>query len=352
MRSGDPTRGDGAPSGRHAAGAFPADIGTPTSIGSLPHTDSDEAVAFVLDQMPEMPAAPTLPQRDPREGMIPQALWGIPGVDVRADGSFALDVGALDPEAPIGDPGLLGAPFVTLQAFLRAVTGRTGAIKVQLTGPITLAKALAAEGVAPGLAVSVAGGAVRQRAFHLLDVVAAAAPQAPVVAFLDEPGLVGGAAADLADPDTTIDVVSSVLAAWEPRAVTGVHCCGPADWKALLQAGPRVLSAPVGAGFGPSAGALAAFLERDGWIAWGAVPTDRPLGDSPSRWWRDLSAQWCSLVQAGCDPVRIRRQALVTPACGLALHALPQVDRVHELARELGLRIRDQLAGVRLSVGA
>ena len=352
MRSGDATRGDGPTTSETPAVPMPAGIGTPTAIGSLPHEDADEAVAFVLAHLPEMPAAPSLPRRDPREGMIPQAAWGVQGIEVRPDGSFAVDPSALDPEAPLGDPELTGAPFGTLQTFLRAVAGRTGAIKVQLTGPITLARALAAEGVAPQLAVSVAGGAVRARARHLLDAVAAAAPQAPVVAFLDEPGLVGGPPPDLTDPDTTIDVVSGVLAVWEPRAVTGVHCCGATDWKALLQAGPRVLSAPVGAGFGPSAGALAAFLERDGWIAWGAVPTDRPLGDSASHWWRELSAEWCALVQAGCDPVRIRRQALVTPACGLALHHLPQVERVHELSRALGLRIHDQLAGVRLSVGA
>ena len=197
-----------------------------------------------------------------------------------------------------------------------------------------------------------AGAAVRARAVALADAVEAVAPDAPLVAFLDEPGLVGGPPPELGHPDAVVDLVSSALAAWESRAVTGIHCCGATDWKVLLQAGPRILSAPVGADLLPGAGALAAFLERDGWIAWGAVPTDRPLGDSVSHLWRDLSAQWCELVQAGCDPVRIRRQALVTPACGLANHHVHQAERVLELTRSVGLRIHDQLAGVRLSVGA
>ena len=359
MQGGDATHG-----GRDILiDPMPFGIGTPTAVGSLPFVDADEAVAFVLAALPELPAAPTLPRRDPREGMIAQAAWGIDGVSVRLDGTLAVDVAALDPEAPLADPGLGGAPFATLRAFLAAIEGRTEPVKVQITGPATLAVALVREGVAAPVASAVAVTAVRARGRAVLDAVRAVAPDATVVAFLDEPALVGGPPVELADPETVIDLGSGALAVWEPRAgqgdgagepgaITGVHVCGPSDWRVVLQAGPRILSVPVGADLGPSAGALATFLERDGWIAWGAVPTDRPLGESASHWWRDLSAQWCSLVQAGCDPVRIRRQALVTPACGLALHDVAQVGLVHELTRTLGLRIHDQLAGVRLSVGA
>ncbi len=348
MQGGDATHG-----GRDILiDPMPFGIGTPTSVGSLPFTDADAAVAFVLDALPELPAAPTLPRRDPREGMIAQAAWGIAGVEVEPDGELVLTPADLDPEAPVGDPELAGAPFHTFRTFVAAIAGRTEPVKVQVTGPVTLASALHRAGADPALACAVAVGAVRARARAVVDAVAAVAPDAPIVAFLDEPALVGGPPAELTDPETVIDLVSGALAVLEPRALTGVHVCGPSDWRAVLQAGPRILSAPVGADLGPGAGALATFLERDGWIAWGAVPTDRPLGESASHWWRDLSAQWCSLVQAGCDPVRIRRQALVTPACGLALHDAAQVGLVHQLTRTIGLRIHDQLAGVRLSVGA
>lgn len=351
MPSRDSTRKRATAAAGEPAG-LPVGIGTPTAVGSLPHDAPEVAVAFVLEHLPELPAAPSLPARDRREGMLSQAAWGIPGVDVGEDGALTVDPGRLDPSAPLGDDALTGPPFVTLQTFLSAVAGRTGPVKVQLTGPVTLARALLAGGAEPEVATAVAGAAVRARGVALVDAVAAVAPAAPIVAFLDEPGLVGGPPPELGAPDTVVDLVSSALAAWETRAVTGIHCCGPTDWKALLQAGPRILSAPVGADLHLGAGALAAFLERGGWIAWGAVPTDRPLGDSASHWWRASSAQWCDLVQAGCDPVRIRRQALVTPACGLAHHDLPQAERVLDLTRSVGRRIHDQLAGVRLSVGA
>ncbi len=331
---------------------MPFGIGTATAIGSLPFTDVDEAVAFVLAALPDLPAAPTLPRRDPREGMIAQAAWGIVGVEVRPDGTIAVEPAALDPAARLGDPALAGAPFATLRAFLAAVRGRTGPVKLQVTGPATLAMALVEAGAPVDRACAVAGAAVRERAVAVLDAARAAAPEATLVMFLDEPALVGGPPEALGHPEDVIDLVSGALAVCEPRAVTGVHVCGPSDWRMVLQTGPRVLSVPVDADLGPGAGALASFLDRGGWVAWGAVPTDRPLGDSASLCWRDLSAQWCSLVRAGCDPVLIRRQALVTPACGLALHELSTVDRVLDITRTVGLRIHDQLAGVKLSVGA
>ncbi|MCB1040358.1 MAG: hypothetical protein R2701_04935 [Acidimicrobiales bacterium] len=329
-------------------------LGAPTSVGSLPHRDRDEAIAFVLDRTPELPAAPTLPAIEPLEMMVPQALWGVAGIEVAADGSCAIDdPTALDPDAPIGDELLEGPPFATWRRFLDVVAGRTDPIKLQLTGPVTAGLVLVDAGVPAALAFAVAGRAVAQRARHLLDLADRRAPGVPRLVVFDEPGLVGGLRSELPLPaDQVVDVLSGALAAVEGRATSGVHVCGPADWRLVLQAGPGVVSMPVGADVTGSAGALGSFLERGGWVAWGAVPTDGPMGEQPARFWRLLSAQWCELVQNGCDPVLLRRQALVTPVCGLALHDEVQADHVFSLCRSLAERIHDQVTGIRLSVGA
>jgi hypothetical protein len=57
-------------------------------------------------------------------------------------------------------------------------------------------------------------------------------------------------------------------------------------------------------------------------------------------------------VRDGCDASRLRRQALVTPACGLAAHAAEQADHRLRLTAELGRRVLGQAIGVRLQVGA
>jgi hypothetical protein len=146
--------------------------------------------------------------------------------------------------------------------------------------------------------------------------------------------------------------VSSTLATLEPHAITGLHCCGLADWRVVLQAGPQVLSMPVATGAIEHAGAISAFLERGGWMAWGAVPTNGPLGATPDRLWQQLSAEWCGLTQGGCDPVLLREQALVTPACGLAGHGEAQADLVLSLTSQVARRLQTQTHGMRLTVGA
>ena len=329
-------------------------LGAPTSVGSLPHTVAAEAVAFVLDRTPELPAAPTVPTAERLEMMIPQAAWGIHGVDVAEDGTISIpDPSAVVPDAPLGDRTLAGRPFGSWRLFLDATAGRIDPIKLQLTGPLTLGLTLVQAGLAPATAFAVAGAAVRTRAGDLLDLADRRSPGVPRLLVFDEPGLVGGLRPDLPlGADEVTDLLSSVLAAVEGRAMTGIHCCGPTDWRLVLQAGPNLMSMPVGADVTASAGPLGMFLERGGWVAWGAVSTDGPGGESHSWSWRLLSTQWCELVQAGCDPVLLRRQALVTPVCGLALHDEAQADHVFAMSRRLAEKIEDQVMGIRLSVGA
>jgi hypothetical protein len=175
-----------------------------------------------------------------------------------------------------------------------------------------------------------------------------------VVVFVDEPSLVALTERTFPiGPLEAVDLVSGTLAEIETRATAGLHCCGAADWKLLLQSGPQILSLPVDGGRAELAGgALADFLERGGWIAWGAVPTDRPVGPTVERLWRQLSLLWCDLVGAGCDPARLRTQALITPACGLVQHGITQAEQVMGFTTRLAERLHDQAIGVRLSVGA
>lgn len=327
--------------------------GLATTIGSLPHKDPHAAAAFVVERSPRLPAAPSLPNRSGRERMIAQAAWGIPGVSVLPDGSLDVDERAIDPRAPLTAAGIDGDPFVGLRAFLGAVAGRRGPIKLQLTGPVTLGIALLSVGVPAERAFAVAGNAVRARARAILTAAREAAPLAPLVVFVDEPGLTAAMDATFPlDPNRTIDLVSSTLATIEPHAITGVHCCGMADWRVVLQAGPQILSLPVEMGAVQHVGAISAFLERGGWVAWGAVPTAGPLGATPERLWQHLSAEWCGLTQGGCDPVLLREQSLITPACGLANHGEAQADLVMTLTKQVARRLETQTHGMRLTVGA
>jgi methionine synthase II (cobalamin-independent) len=327
-------------------------IGLSSAMGSLPHTDVDTAVAFALAHQPRLPAAPSLPRMAPVEGMIPQAAWGIAGVLVLPDGSLLVDEGAVDPELPLRS-GLDDEPFTGLRAFLDAIAGRVAPYKLQLTGPVTLGLALHAVGVPAEPAFAVAARAVSARVAELLRRARAAAPGATPLLFLDEPGLTAALEPDFPlGVDDTLDLVSAALATVEDGAIAGLHCCGRADWPVLLQAGPQILSLPVDAGAADHPGAFADYLERGGWVAWGAVPTDRPLGEGAEILWRRLIAEWDALADAGCDPRRLVEQALITPACGLVGLDVAQADHVLGLTNALAQRVETRALELGLILGA
>lgn len=327
-------------------------IGLTTGIGSLPHEDPREAVRFVHERFPRLPSAPSLPRRSPLEGMIAQAAWGIPGVQVLNDGTLMVDEGAVDPPDPSTFPGIEGEPFLTLRTFLNGLTGHVGPFKMQLTGPVTLGLALHAVGVEASRAFAVSEVAVAGRIDAALRAARLVAPESTPVLFLDEPGLCAalheGFPLGLGE---TLDLVSSSMASVQSAAVVGLHCCGRADWQAVLQAGPQILSLPTGAGMTEHSGALASFLEGGGRVAWGAVPTDGPFTTSVDVLWRRLRVEWAQLVVGGCDPALLRERALVTPACGLVGMDTYQAELVADLATGLGRRIESTVEST-LHLGA
>src|SRR5258706_8926380 len=149
--------------------------GMVTSIGSLPHRDADAAASFVLRHHHDLPAAPQLPRRSPLEGMIAQAARGLTGVVVLPDGSIDLDPTDLDPsEAAVLD----GHSYGGLLAFLSASAGRHTPVKLQLTGPVTLALALPDAGARGDVAVLAAGAAGRIPAPALPELVEGRLPDA------------------------------------------------------------------------------------------------------------------------------------------------------------------------------
>jgi len=243
--------------------------------------------------------------------------------------------------------------FRTLRTFLQAVGPRQEPVKFQVIGPVTLGMVLVDIGFAPSEAFSLSIRLVHRLACSLLDHVAASGLGARQLLFLDEPGLVGSMHPTF--PLAGADVMRMLAGVVEPlsdRAVLGLHCDGRSDWRLLLGSGVDVLSAPVGGRLETVPDALVRFLDRGGWVAWGAVPVDEPVGTTGERLWRRLCELWCELVRAGCDPTRLRTQALITPARGLESHGLSQAQRVLELARLIADRTRDQVTGLRLSVGA
>ena len=327
--------------------------GATTGIGSLPHRRADRAAEFALTAY-EVPAIPSLPRRSPAEGTVAQALVGIPGVTLGQYGTVAVDADRLDPDAEV-ETDLDDDGFVGFRTFLELAVerGHRGPVKWQFAGPISVGAALRRAGASAEVAHSVALEAVRSRLRVLGAAVADALPESRQLVVLDEP-----VAADLMShgfpiaPDQAIDLLSAAMAAVESFATTGVHCCGDVDIATLLESGPQLISVPATSSLVSMAGYLDRFLGNGGWIAWGAIATEGPIGVTAGRTWKQLSSLWCELVQRGCDAERLLGQCLLTPQCGLGVHSPDVATRICRSLSDVSRSLRSESAAAKFVLGA
>lgn len=256
-----------------------------TGVGSLPFSDPVRAAAHAVAAY-DIPFCPQLPRLE--GDMVSEWL----GADPRRCGWSP----ERDRERPRAWSALLGE--------LETRPPEHGLVKLQVTGPATLACALERErGGAPRrwealalarelaswLAANVAGqvGALRKRGFDTLLVV-------------DEPAL-------------AVFGVQGMEGAWDPlRAVApcwGLHLCCPVPWDLVEDAEPDLLSFDLAhAGLDRRAAtALERMLGRGGRIAWGVLAVHR--AEHGLHGARRLSAALARVRAQG-------ERSLLTASCG------------------------------------
>jgi len=328
--------------------------GRSVGVGSLPHRDPNAAAAFAVAEF-DIATVPSLPTRSPAEGLVAQAIAGLPGVSLGQYGSFAIDPAGLSVDVPI-TTGLGTDAFAGLGAFIDLaekihLDGQP--IKWQFVGPVTLGIALQRAGLRNAQAFSIAANAVRHHVAQIRDALSAALPNSPQLMLLDEPWMTELMSPEFPiTPDVAVDLVSTSMAAVGPGVAVGIHCCGNADIATMLETGPQVISIPLSDDLAEYAGYLGRFLDGGGVVAWGALPTTGPITARVDRYWKRLSDVWCQLVERGVDAGRIRRQSLITPECGLAQHQVSSARKVARLSSELGRKVGTQAMSSKLALGA
>jgi methionine synthase II (cobalamin-independent) len=251
-------------------------------------------------------------------------------------------VSRLDPGAAV-DTDLWRDNFTGLRTCLELARSRnhTGPVKWHFVGPISVGLALRRAGADADVAFSMAARVVRSHLEALSAEIAASLPDSPQLVVLDEPFLDDLMSRDFPiAPEEAVDLLSSAMAAVEHGATVGVHACCKVDIATLMASGPKVLSLPAREDLVPYAGYLARFVRNGGWIMWGAVPTEGPIGSSPGRAAGRLEALWCELAQRGCDPILLREQSLISPQCGLGGHSTSVGERVCTTLRGVSRAIR------------
>ena len=296
-----------------------------TGIGSLPGTDIRESLRVVRDLLGDghLPFLPELPARGPGADMVGRtaALLVDLHVDLQPGGWRFVD-------RPGRDSARTSAFWhEDLDELAEAFDGYTGDLKVQVTGPWTLAagielnrgdKAVADQGALRDLVGSLAEG-VRRHVAEVQRLV----PGASLVVQVDEPSLPAVLAGRLptasgyghlraVDPQTAMNGLRDVLAAAPEGAATVVHCCDPAIPLPLLRAtGVGAVALDVTA-LGPARWeSIAATVEAGVQLYAGCLPTD---GSGTVRGATDLVVRGWS--DAGMSPQGLA-DITATPACGL-----------------------------------
>ncbi len=256
-----------------------------TGVGSLPFTDPERAAAHAVAAY-DIPFCPQLPQLE--GDMISEWL----GADPRRCG--------WSPERDRERPRAWGA----LLSELAISPPEHRLVKLQVTGPATLACALERErGGAPSRreALALAAELASWLAANLAEQVRALGDRGfDALLVVDEPAL-------------GVFGVRGVEAAWEPlRAVApawGLHLCCSVSWDLVERAEPDLLSFDLAvAGIDRRAAtALERLLARGTRLAWGVLAAHRP--EHALHGARRLSFALARVLATG-------EQSLLTASCG------------------------------------
>jgi hypothetical protein len=308
--------------------------GRASGVGSWPGTDVVDTVRTTFGELPEphVPYLPELPARGPGADMIGRAaalLVDLP-VDLQPVGWRLVD-------RP-------GRDLARAQAWLRqdldvlaeVADGYGGALKIQCTGPWTLAagvhlprleRAVVDAGACRDLAGSLAEGLTR----HVGEI-RRLVPGAEVVVQLDEPSLPAvlagalptasgfGRLAAIEEPVVVDTLVALVDAVRNAGAVaTVVHCCADAPpVDVLARTGADALSLDVARLGRVGWESLAAVVEGGTALWAGVIPTSGALPSASA----GADGVWEPWRRLGLD-AGLLAPVVLTPACGLSGTTVP-----------------------------
>jgi methionine synthase II (cobalamin-independent) len=301
----------------------------------------------VFDTLPDLPFLPELPARGPGAELVGRAAALLVDLPVEIQPSGWRLTGR------IGRDLRRARDFLAadLDALSDVATGYAGPLKVQCTGPLTLAASIE---LRTGHRMVTDAGAVRDLAESLavgiaqhLESVRAAVPAAEVVVQLDEPTLPGVLAGTLptASGFGTIRAVPAAEAQDRLAAVLGppvaggrvVHCCADdVPTRLLRDAGADAISFDLDRRADLDLLGEAVDAGTSLWI--GAVPSTgvtrprfQPVRDRIVQLWQRLGFPAADLAAA----------VVPTPACGLAVATPDYAQAALEAVRDAGRALLD-----------
>jgi len=327
----------------------------PTAIGSMPHTNPEEAYSLVMKYFPAIPSWPQLPRRSSKERMYIQFSEGFPGVVLTGDkihikrqANFdsELEQIYLDSEQDNFARYNISSEYAAgFHAFLAEGKGRE-TVKGQITGPITFGLSVTDESGLPILyddtLAEVLAKFLRLKASWQEN--ALRQISSDTIIFVDEPHLVSLGSVFTPIPEKKVTILLEEVFKGI-KGLKGVHCCGNTDWPLILNTTTDILSFDAynyASSLSAYPNEVKSFLVRGSAIAWGIVPNDEEAlaKESVSSLYDRLGEAMACFTRDGISFKQIIEQGLLTPSCGLAGLSLEAASRALELSAALSDRLR------------
>ena len=331
----------------------------PTAIGSMPHTNPDEACSLIMKYLPDIPFWPQLPRRSPKENMIIQFSEGFPGIVIKGDkihvepsANFESELEQIyihSEQDNAGKYGISNDYAAGLYAFLSKAQG-SKIVKGQVTGPITWGLTVTRQ---DGLGIlyddtlaETAAKFLRLKASWQENNLRKISPN-PII-FIDEPYLVSLGSVFTPIPEGKVPVLLEEVFKGI-KGIKGLHCCGNTNWSVVLDTTIDILSFDAynyASSLSTHSAKVKSFIERGGSIAWGIVPNEEEtLAKESLPSLRDrLEEAMAPFTRNGVKLKQLIAQGLITPSCTLAGLSLEEAIQTLELTAKLSHDLRSRYA--------
>jgi hypothetical protein len=337
-----------------------SDLITPfstTGIGSTPHTIPG-AACELIEAAFDIPFWPQLPQISFRESMVAQYAEGMPflriddkleKIWVERDDSDDLDR-FYETHAEGASVAISSTHAAGLASFLKTFANkRFKVLKGHITGPLTFTLGLKD---ASGTSIyfdeelrEIGSMLLQAKIRWQVDLLNQLADE--VIIFIDEPifSAIGSSSyLGVCDDEVLRLLGDSVSAIENAGGISGIHCCGKADWQMIIKSGVRILNFDAFEYFDTLAmysKDIRAFLEKGGYLAWGIVPTS-DIGVTAKD--EEVAASFKEKLSrlhdlTGSDLVY--KQSLITPSCGAGSRTEAETEKIFAMVR----RVKEAVTG-------
>lgn len=347
----------------------------PIGIGSLPHSNIEDAMEIIKKDFNEIPFYPQLANVSKNEDMICQFLEGIPTFNPSDYSNFLIDSESEDFLTELEEfftdyediisgnsPEKLekyaisknfSSTFSEFEQIIKATKPHYA--KGQITGAFTMTtsindnsdRAIIYDETLRDIMVKL----LSLKALWQISRIKKANPATQPIIFMDEPSVsqIGTSAYLTITNNEVLAMIKEISDIIKNNgALSAMHCCGKCDWRIAIKTGVDIINFDAYSFFNNICAynkEIRTFLLNGGKLAWGIVPTfDEKLLDKISA--KDLSEKFHSsvknLTKYEIDEKLIIDNSVITSSCGAGSLSVKGAQKAMDLVKELSDILRNE----------